>query len=78
MNKIWDKCQLGAVEGVLGTVDQLIIDRCTMEEVKQYHRNLAVTFYDYIKAYGKVYHDRMLRVYEWIGIPKEVIKLFTN
>ena len=44
-NEIWDEGQLGAVEGVLGTVDQLIIDRCIMEEVKQYHRNLAV-FYD--------------------------------
>ena len=30
-NEIWDEGQLGAVEGVLGTVDQLIIDRCIME-----------------------------------------------
>ena len=43
-NEIWDKGQLGALEGVLGTVDQLIIDQCIMEEVKQYHRNLAVAF----------------------------------
>ena len=64
VNKIWDEGQLGAVEGVLGTVDQLIIDRCIMEEVKQYHRNLAVAFYDYKKAYDKVHHDWMLRVYE--------------
>ena len=42
VNDIWDKGQLGAVEGVLGTVDQLIIDRC--EEVKSHHRNLAVAF----------------------------------
>ena len=33
-NEIWDEGQLGAVEGVLGTVDQLIIDRCIMDEVK--------------------------------------------
>ena len=33
-NEIWDKGLLGAVEGVLGTVDQLIIDRCITEEVK--------------------------------------------
>ena len=26
-NETWDKGQLRAVEGVLGTVDQLIIDR---------------------------------------------------
>ena len=43
-NDIWHEGQLGAAEGVLGTVDQLIIDRCMMEEVKKYHRNLAVAF----------------------------------
>ena len=38
---IWDEGQLGAVVGVLGTVDQLIIDRSIMEEVKRYYQNLA-------------------------------------
>ena len=78
VNEIWDEGQLGAVEGVLGTVDQLIIDRCIMEEVKQYHRNLAAAFYDYKKAYDKVHHDWMVRVYEWIGIPRNVINLITE
>ena len=78
-NKIWDEGQLGAVEGVLGTVDQLIIiDRCIMDEVKQHHRNLAVAFYDYKKAYDNVHHDWMLRVYQWIGIPADVIRLIST
>ena len=51
VNEIWDEGQLGAVEGVLGMVNQLIIDRCIMEEVKQHNHNLAVAFYDYKKAY---------------------------
>ena len=63
------------VEGVLGTVDQLKIDRCTMKEVAQYYTNFAVAFYDYKKGHEKVHHDWMLRVYEWIGIPKVVIEL---
>ena len=74
-NEIWEEGQLGPVEGVLDTVDQLIIGRCIMEEVKQHHRNLAVVFYDYKKVYNKVHHDWMIRVYEWIGIPRGVIKL---
>ena len=74
-HEIWDKGQLGAVEGVLGIVDQLIIDRCIVEEVKQHHRNLAVAFYIYKMAYDKVHHGWMIRVYEWIGIPRSVIKL---
>ena len=55
--------QLRAVVGVLGTVDQLIIDRSIMEEVKTYHRNLAVAFYDCKRAYDKVHLVWMLRVY---------------
>ena len=46
INKIWHERQLGGVEGVLGTVFQLIIDKCIMGEIKQYHRNLAIAFYD--------------------------------
>ena len=49
-----------------------------MEEVKQCHRNLAVAVYDYKKAYDKVHHDWMMRVYEWIGIPQEVIELISQ
>ena len=78
VNEIWDEGQLGAVEGVLGTVGQLIIDRCIMEEVKQHHHNLAVAFYDYKKAYDKVHHDWMIRVYDWIRIPRNVIRLIVD
>ena len=74
-NSIWDEGQLGAAEGVLGTVDQLIIDRCIMDEIKTQHRNLALAIYDYKKAYDKVHHDWMLRVYSWMGLPANVISL---
>ena len=73
VNEIWDKGQLEAVEGILGTANQLIIDRYIMEEVKQQHRTLPVAFYNYKKAFDKVYHGWMIRVYEWIGIPRRVI-----
>ena len=75
VNESWGEGQLEAVDGLLGTVDQLIIDRCIMEELKQHHRNLVVAFYDYKKAYDKVHHDWMIRVYEWIVIPRNVIRL---
>ena len=45
-SKIWDESQLGAPEEVLDTVDQIIIDRSIMKEVKNQHRNLDVAFYD--------------------------------
>ena len=49
-----------------------------MDEVKTYHRNLAVAFYDYKKAYDKVHHDWILRVSKWIGTPDNVMTLFSS
>ena len=66
---------MGATEGVLGTVDQLLIDRCIMDEVREHHRNLAVAYYDYQKAYDRVHHDWMLKVYRWIGVPEDICRL---
>ena len=77
-NDIWDEGQLGIVVGVLGTVDELIIDRSIMKEVRTYHQSLDVEFYGYMKAYDKVHHDWMLRGYKWIGIPGNVITLLSS
>ena len=74
-NNIWDEDQLRAAEGVLGTVDRLIIDKYIMEEVKTKHRNLVVAFYDHKKAYDKVHHNWMLRVYSWMGLQANVMSL---
>ena len=78
INEVWDKEQLGARENVLGTIDQLLIDQCIMEEVKTYGRNLAVAYYDYKKAYDFVQHDWFLRILRWISIPQEIIRLITE
>ena len=43
-NKIWDRSQLGTCSGVLGTVDQLVMDNAIMDEVRGKQRNLAVAF----------------------------------
>ena len=46
-----------------------------MEEVKTYHQNLAVAFYDYKEAYDKIHNHWMLRLYKGIRIPGNVITL---
>ena len=71
-NNIWDRSQLGTCSGVLGTVDQLLIDAAIMDEVRNQQRNLAVAFYDY---YDMVRHDWMIRVYRWMGIQEKVVKV---
>ena len=73
-NEIWDRNQMGTCQDVLGTVDQLLIDNCIMQEVRTHKRNLAVAYSDYRKAYNMVHYDWMLGVYEWMGIPKSVIE----
>ena len=77
-NEIWDRSQMGTCSGVLGTVDQLIIDNAIMEEVRGQQRNLAVAFYDYQKAYDMVRHDWMIRVYQWMGVPQKVVRVITE
>ena len=67
LTKTPDKKKPGAVEEVLGTDDQIIIDQYIMEAIpeqyhKQYHRNLVVASYDLKNDYDKVYQFWMLGV----------------
>ena len=59
-------------------MDQLLIDNCIMDEVRKQQRNLSVAYYGYRKTCDNVDHDWMLRVYNWIGIPKGVISVFSE
>lgn len=47
---------------MLGTVDQLIADKCIMEEVTTHLWNLGVAYFEYKKAYDNIHHDWMLCV----------------
>ena len=58
--------------GVLGTVDQLLIDSAIIDEVREKKRNLALLFYDYQKACNMVRHDWMIRVFTWMGYPSKL------
>jgi len=78
LNNVWDRNQMGTCSDVLGTVDQLLIDNCILEEVREHKRNLAVAYYDYQKAYDKVHHDWMLKVYNWMGYPQKVIDVIAT
>ena len=77
-NNTWDRSQLGTCSGVLGTVDQLVIDNAIMEEVRNQQRNLPVAFYNYQKAHDMVRHDWMTRVYQWMGVPEKVVNVIVK
>ena len=74
-NEIWDKNQLGTCSGGLDTVDQLLIDSAIMDEIHENKRNLAVSFYDYQKAYNMVRHHWMIRVFTWMGYSSKLINV---
>ena len=74
-NETWYKSQLGICSGVLGTVDQLLIDSAIMDEVWEKKRNLAVSFCDYQKAYGMVRHNLLIRVFTCTGYPSNLINV---
>ena len=49
-----------------------------MVKVRNQQRNLAVTFYDYEKAYDMVRHDWITRVYQSMGVPEKVINVIVK
>ena len=46
-----------------------------MDKVRKQNRNVSVSYYDYRKECNNVHHDWMFRVYDWIGMPKDVVLL---
>ena len=77
-NNIWDRSQLETFSGVLGAVDQLVIDNAIMDEVRSQQRNLAVAFYGYQEAYDTVRHNWMTRAYQWIEVPEKVVNVIVK
>ena len=78
INGLWDENQLGTREKVLGTVDLLLVDQCIMEEVRYYHRDLSIAYYDYKKAYDFVNHDWINIVFDWMRIDGAVRKVISR
>ena len=77
-NNIWDRSQLRTCFGVLGIVDQLIIDNAIMDEVRNQQRNLAVAFCDYQKASDMVRHGWMTKVCQWTGVPEKAVNVIVK
>jgi hypothetical protein len=56
-------------------VDNLLVDRAVLEECKEYERNLAISFFDYEKAYDSIPHEWQIRCFEICQIDKHVINI---
>ena len=71
-NNIWDICQHGTCSGALDTVNQLLADSSIMAGVRT--EGFSCTS-DYRNTYDTVRLDPIDKVYRWIGIREQVLKV---
>ena len=53
-NILWDGQQKGSQSNIMGTADNLLVDRCMLEKVKEHQRTAAAAYYE---AYDTVPHE---------------------
>ena len=73
-NNLWDKQQKGTRSNIMGTADNLLVNRCMLEEVKE-HQRTAAAYYDYQKAYDTVPHERQIEVMQWLKFHPNIISI---
>ena len=59
----------------MGTAENLLVDRCMLEEVKKHQRTAAVAYYDYQKAYDTVLHEWQIEVIKWLKFHPNIINI---
>ena len=61
-NKTIPKEQKGNASNTYGTIDQLIINKMVMDNVKLKQRNISTAWIDYKKAFDSVPHDWIIEI----------------
>ena len=59
----------------MGTADNLLVDRCMLEEVKEHQRTAAAAYYDYQEAYNTVPHEWQIKVMQWLKFHPNIINI---
>ena len=75
LNNLWDEQQKGTRSNIMGTADNLLVDRSMLEEVKEHQRTVAAVYYDYQKAYDTVPHEWQIDVMQWLIFHRNIIKI---
>ena len=74
-NNLWDEQQKGTLSNIMRTADNLLVDRCMLEEVKEHQRTVAAAYYDYQKAYDTVPHEWRIEVMQWLKFHSNIINI---
>ena len=65
--------QAGGKPEVWGCIEQLLLNKSILNEVKQKERNLITIWLDYQKAFDSIPHDRMIQSIRLAKIPEKLI-----
>ena len=77
-NNILPEEQKGCRRKSRGTKDQLLIDKVILQDCKKGHKNLAMAWVDYRKAYDLVLHSWILECLELNQISENIKKFIEN
>ena len=72
-NNIITQEQAAGKRGVWGTLEQLLINKNIMQEVRRMRKNLATIWLDYRKAFGSIPHSWLIKSLKLAKVPDNII-----
>ena len=70
--------QAGGKKGSWGCIDQLLINKMVMDEVRTHRRNIFVMYFDYRKAFDSISHTWLFEALKLAKVPEEIINVIKN
>ena len=77
-NNIITQEQAAGKRGVWGTLEQLLINKNIMQEVRRMRKNLATIWLDYRKAFGSIPHSWLIKSLKLAKVPDNIINAIEN
>ena len=77
-NNIISQEQAAGKRGVWGTLEQLLISKNIIQEVKRMRKNLTIIWLDYRKAFGSIPHSWLIKSLKLAKVPDNIINAIEN
>ena len=77
-NNIITQEQAAGKRGIWGTLEQLLINKNIMKEVRKMRRNLITVWLDYRKAFDSIPHSWLIKSLKLAKIPNNIISAIKN
>ena len=77
-NNIITQDQAAGKRGIWGTLEQLLINKNIMKEVRKMRRNLITVWLDYRKAFDSIPHSWLIKSLKLAKIPNNIISAIEN